>query len=247
MGFSEVAYLAWPWVGLGGAIVLFILLFSTDVMRSRADVGLWRDAAWLAWLPVPVYLCHVFEEYGLHVPGGRFDLVTAFMERGLWDMFGQLPLVVFPEINIMIIFVAFPIAAALGRKRPVVGLMSYGFMLVNGLTHIGGTIALGGDLLGNPGNVTGSSASSRCSYGSCTHVAGTDCFRAGVWQPPSRAAWCSTWACSRSTACASSSAGRRPSCGPRSWPSSASGSLFCSERRRAWRPTGRTAEGRLST
>ena len=155
MGVAEVAYLAWPWIGLGGAIVLFILLFATNVMRSRTDVGRWHDAAWLVWLPVPVYLCHVFEEYGLHVTNGQFDLVTAFMERGLWDMFGQLPLVVFPEINIMIIFVAFPIAAALGRKRPVVGLMSYGFMLVNGLTHIGGTIALGGDLLGNPGNVTG--------------------------------------------------------------------------------------------
>lgn len=155
MGFWEVAYLAWPWIGLGGAIVLFILLFGTNLMRSKNCVSRWRDSAWLAWLPVPVYLLHVFEEYGLYITNGQFDLVLAFIDKGIDAMVGGLPLIVFPEINILIIFVAFPIAAYLGRKNPVVSLMSYGFMLINGLTHIGGTIALGGGLLDNPGNVTG--------------------------------------------------------------------------------------------
>lgn len=156
MGFSEVAYLAWPWIGLGGAIVLFILLFATNVLRSRADVGRWHDAAWLAWLPVPVYMLHVFEEYGLHVTNGQFDLVTAFEQTGVMAMFGgDLNLLTFPEINIGLIYVAFPIAAALGRRRPVVGLMPYGFMLVNGLTHVAGTLRFGGGLLSQPGNITG--------------------------------------------------------------------------------------------
>ena len=154
MGFSEVAYLAWPWIGLGGAVVLFILLFATDWLRGRSDVGCWRDPAWLAWLPVPVYLCHVFEEYGMHVTDGQFDLVRSFVDTGIGTRFGGLPDTIFPEINIAIIFVAFPIAAWLGRKNPVIGLMSYGFMLVNGLTHIAGTVALGGGLV-QPGNVTG--------------------------------------------------------------------------------------------
>ena len=154
MGFSEVAYLAWPWIGLGGAVVLFILLFATDWLRGRSDVGRWRDPAWLAWLPVPVYLCHVFEEYGMHVTDGQFDLVRSFVDTGIGTRFGGLPDTIFPEINIAIIFVAFPIAAWLGRKNPVIGLMSYGFMLVNGLTHIAGTVALGGGLV-QPGNVTG--------------------------------------------------------------------------------------------
>lgn len=156
MGLPEVAYLAWPWLGLGAAIVLLVLLFATDALRSRTDVGRWHDAAWLAWLAVPVYMLHVFEEYGLHVTGGQFDLVTAFQQTGVMDLFGgNLNLLTFPEINIGLVYVAFPIAAALGRRRPVVGLMPYGFMLVNGLTHIGGTLRLGGGLLGNPGNVTG--------------------------------------------------------------------------------------------
>ena len=155
MGLSEVAYLAWPWAGLGGAVVLFIVLFATDWLRSRDDVGRWRDPAWLAWLPMPVYLCHVFEEYGMHVTGGQFDLVRSFVDTGIGTRFGGLPDAIFPEINIAIIFVAFPIAAWLGRKNPVIGLMSYGFMLVNGLTHIAGTVALGGGLLAQPGNVTG--------------------------------------------------------------------------------------------
>ena len=90
----------------------------------------------------------------MHITGGQFDLVRSFVDTGIDARFGGLPDAIFPEINIAIIFVAFPIAAWLGRKNPVIGLMSYGFMLVNGLTHIAGTLALGGGLA-QPGNVTG--------------------------------------------------------------------------------------------
>ena len=90
----------------------------------------------------------------MHVTDGQFDLVRSFVDTGIGTRFGGLPDTIFPEINIAIIFVAFPIAAWLGRKNPVIGLMSYGFMLVNGLTHIAGTVALGGGLV-QPGNVTG--------------------------------------------------------------------------------------------
>ena len=90
----------------------------------------------------------------MHVTDGQFDLVRSFVDTGIGTRFGGLPDTIFPEINIAIIFVAFPIAAWLGRKNPVIGLMSYGFMLVNGLTHIAGTVALGGGLA-QPGNVTG--------------------------------------------------------------------------------------------
>lgn len=155
MGFAEVAYLAWPWVGLGAAAVLLVLLFATDWLRSDTRRSRWADAAWLSWLPVPVYMLHVFEEYGCHVSGGQFELVTSFAETGVDTMFGGVPLALFPEVNILLIYVAFPIAAWLGRKNPVIGLMPYGFMLVNGLTHIAGTVRFGGGLLSQPGNVTG--------------------------------------------------------------------------------------------
>ena len=155
MGFWEVAYLAWPWAGLGAAIVLLVLLFATDLLRGDTGESRWRDPRWLAWLPVPVYMLHVFEEYGLHVTNGQFDLVTAFVENGVDAMFGGVPLAAFPEVNILLIYVAFPVAALLAEKRPVIGLMPYGFMLVNGLTHIAGTVRFGGGLLATPGNVTG--------------------------------------------------------------------------------------------
>ena len=155
MGFWDVAYLAWPWAGLGAAVVLLVLLFGTDVFRSGNTKGRWRDAYWLAWLPVPVYMLHVFEEYGMHVTGGQFDLVTSFREMGVDAMFGGVPLAAFPEVNILLIYVAFPVAALLAKKRPAIGLMPYGFMLVNGLTHVAGTVRFGGGLLSQPGNITG--------------------------------------------------------------------------------------------
>ena len=155
MGFWEVAYLAWPWAGLGAAVVVLVLLFATGWLRSDTSCSRWKDPTWLSWLPVPVYMLHVFEEYGMHVTDGQFDLVTSFREMGVDAMFGGIPLVVFPEVNILLIYVTFPIAALLARKRPVIGLMPYGFMLVNGLTHIAGTVRFGGGLLSTPGNVTG--------------------------------------------------------------------------------------------
>lgn len=155
MGFEQVAFLAWPWMGLGAAVVLFIILFATDWFRSRTDVSRWFDSAWLAWLPVPVYLCHVFEEYGAHIANGQFQLIAEFAATGMDARFGGMNPWFFPEVNVMITFIAFPVAAWIGRRNPVVGLMSYGFMLVNGLTHIGGTVAMGAGIFSNPGNVTG--------------------------------------------------------------------------------------------
>lgn len=92
----------------------------------------------------------------LHVTGGEFDLVTAFAETGVMEMFGgDFNVLTFPEINILLVYVAFPVAAVMGRRNPVVGLTPYGFMLVNGLTHLVGGSVLGGAPLANPGDVIG--------------------------------------------------------------------------------------------
>ena len=58
--------LGWPWMGLGGAVVLLVLMFGTDIMRSRTSGSRWWDPLWLAWLVVPMYLLHQFGEYALH-------------------------------------------------------------------------------------------------------------------------------------------------------------------------------------
>lgn len=148
-------YLGWPWMGLGGALVLIVLLFATNLLRGTPAVGRWRDPVWLAWLAVPVYLLHIFEEYGAHVTDGQFDLVLMFQETGVDEMFGGLPLFFFPYVNIAAMWVFAPAAALCARKNPAVGLSFYGFMAVNAITHIGSTVVLGGGLLANPGNITG--------------------------------------------------------------------------------------------
>jgi len=89
------------------------------------------------------------------VTDGQFDLVLMFQKMGIDEMFGGLPLFFFPYINITAMWVFAPIAALCARKNPAVGLSFYGFMAVNALTHIGSTAVLGGDILANPGNVTG--------------------------------------------------------------------------------------------
>ena len=152
---SDRLFLEWPWIGLGAALVLALLLFATNKLRSTERVGRWYDPVWLAWLAVPVYLLHIFEEYGAHVTDGQFDLVLMFQKMGIDEMFGGLPLFFFPYINITAMWVFAPIAALCARKNPAVGLSFYGFMAVNALTHIGSTAVLGGDILANPGNVTG--------------------------------------------------------------------------------------------
>ena len=71
-------WLGWPWMGLGGAVVMIILLFCTNVLRSRPEVSRWRDPLWLAWLAVPMYLLHQFEEYSLHIVDGQYSIVSMF-------------------------------------------------------------------------------------------------------------------------------------------------------------------------
>ena len=38
----------WPWIGLGAAGLLLILL-TTNVLRSDRSVTRWRDMTWLTW------------------------------------------------------------------------------------------------------------------------------------------------------------------------------------------------------
>lgn len=148
----------WPWMGLGGGIVLLILLFATDIFRSNKESRL-KDPRWLSWLLVPVYLVHQFEEYTMHITDGQYDgVVTFFSEESPFAAFldvMELPMAHFPLMNTIFVWVALPIAAMLGKKNPVVGLSGYGFLLVNGMAHLGGGAIMGMSPLENPGFFTG--------------------------------------------------------------------------------------------
>lgn len=152
---SEMLWFAWPWVGLGGGIVLLILLLFTDVLRSDPKKTRWIDPVWLSWAVAFVYLPHVCEEYGMHITDGQFTIITSFKEMGMSKMFGEIPLVFFPVVNIALTWIALPIAASLSKKKPVVGLSGIGFILLNGITHIGGCIATKMSPISSPGSVTG--------------------------------------------------------------------------------------------
>lgn len=150
-----VLYLAWPFIGLGGAIVLTIVLFATNACRSNLDVSRWRDPVWLAWCLSAAYLFHVFEEYGAYISDGQFALITNFEEMGVSERFGGIPYYFFPYVNILFTWVALPIAAVIARRNPVIGLASVGFLLVNGLVHIGSFAISGGGSQSAPGAITG--------------------------------------------------------------------------------------------
>lgn len=152
---KEILWAAWPWIGFGGGIVLLILLFFTETTRGNRNVSKRKDPVWLSWAMVAVYLIHVTEEYGIHFHNGQYDLIQNFIDMGISDMFGGIPMAFFPYVNIMITWIALPIAAIICRRHPVVGLSMSGFMAVNGLVHLVSLIRSGGDISSNGGVTTG--------------------------------------------------------------------------------------------
>ena len=76
-------YTVWPFIGVGGAIVMVAILLMTATFRGNATVSRWRDPVWQAWLAVPLYWIHQFEEYSLPVLG--FDYSIQGMIARTWD------------------------------------------------------------------------------------------------------------------------------------------------------------------
>ena len=67
-------YTFWPFIGLGAMIPVVAILLTTDTFRGNTAVSRWRDVVWLAWLAVPLYWIHQFEEYSLPVMGLPYSL-----------------------------------------------------------------------------------------------------------------------------------------------------------------------------
>lgn len=155
MSLVDQFWYAWPWMGLGAAVVFAFLLFGTDLLRS-GEGPRWRDPQWLAWAAVPMYLVHQFEEYGLHVTDGQFDIIAQVYANtaGVFDL-SSLPMAHFPLVNIGLVWFGVPLAAWLCRRNPVIGLAPYGFILVNGLIHFASVFVMGTPVSENPGFFTG--------------------------------------------------------------------------------------------
>lgn len=145
----------WPWMGLGMAFVLIALLFGTNLLRSN-DKPRWRDPIWLGWCAMPAYLIHQFEEYACHITNGQYDIITQVFIVNPMDL-TNLPLEHFPLVNIMLVWFGVPLAVMLGKKlkNPAIALAPYGFILVNGLGHVLGSLSGAMPIDMNPGFYSG--------------------------------------------------------------------------------------------
>jgi uncharacterized protein with HXXEE motif len=148
---SEVAmiwsnwHLGWPWLCLGGGLVLFAVMFGTNALRGHTTGSRWWDPVWLAWLTVPMLMVHMFEEYGFDVLGRTYDLPDMLCKNLGYVPYPDCPIPIahYPLVNLGIAWVSAPLAAWLARRNLVIGLSWYGLLIFNGTLHVGATIATG--------------------------------------------------------------------------------------------------------
>jgi len=119
-------YTVWPFIGIGGAIVMVAILLLTDTFRGDSTVSRWRDPMWLAWLAVPFYWIHQFEEYSLPVIGFDYSIQEMICEKIGFRPYPDcpIPLAFYPVVNIALMWFGAPLAAYLFRRNVLVGLSS---------------------------------------------------------------------------------------------------------------------------
>jgi hypothetical protein len=134
----------WPFIGLGGAIVMVAIMLLTDTFRGNTAVSRWRDPVWLGWLAAPLYWFHQLEEYSLPVLGFSGSAI----QEGVCKAMGYpaypdcpIPLAYYPLVNIALMWVGAPLAAYLGRRNIAIGLSFWGLVLANGVLHVVSAIA----------------------------------------------------------------------------------------------------------
>ena len=158
MTFTEQFCYAWPWMGLGMACIMIILLFRTDLLRSSINIPRWRDPIWIAWCAMPAYLLHQFEEYACHITNGQYDIITGVLNNKAMPFdLTNLTMAHFPYVNIALAWIAVPITVCVGKKfhKPIVAMAPIGFIIANGMLHFMGTITGKMPIVDNPGFFTG--------------------------------------------------------------------------------------------
>ncbi|MCD8213842.1 MAG: HXXEE domain-containing protein [Campylobacter sp.] len=135
-------YWAWAWVGLGFAVALIYLLAKTDLLRADVATKRWQDPVWLGWLGTMLYLLHNVEEYAVDIYGNLYAF-GATMQKMVTDMNitvgGEIALptpLFFTVVNLGVVWIAFPIAAILAKRYPLMGLSFLGIIIINGFSHV---------------------------------------------------------------------------------------------------------------
>jgi hypothetical protein len=136
-------YTVWPFIGIGGVLVIIPILLLTDTFRSDRTVSRWRDAVWLAWLAAPLYWIHQFEEYSLPTLGLDYSIQEMICEKIGFPPYPDcpIPLAFYPLVNIALMWVGAPLAAYLCKRNVLIGLSFWGLLFANGLVHsMGGVV-----------------------------------------------------------------------------------------------------------
>ena len=130
----------WPWIGCGAAIVLLILIFCTDFLRSDKTKSRFLDPESLAWMGAVIYMLHNLEEYGVDMYGNQ-QAFTILMGQLLGVRIGE---AAFLCCNLLLVWVVGPLTAVFAQKgyhRMAAGMAI--FELINGTFHIVQAINLG--------------------------------------------------------------------------------------------------------
>lgn len=144
--------LVWPWIGIGAAGLLLVLLCA-GALRSDRSISRWRDMAWLTWAGVFVYLVHQFEEHGIdatdHAYAFRGFLCAAV---GFTDPNAcPVPFSFITVVNVAAVWIAGPLSALLAARWPVIGLSFFAIPAINLFAHAGPAVMSGHY---NPGLLT---------------------------------------------------------------------------------------------
>lgn len=126
----------WVWIGSCLGLVLAFFLFFTNKLRSNLDVPRYKDLYWLGWACSLAYFIHNFEEYGIDITGMHYGF-PATIERlsGMLGGSGDVPALFFTVVNVSMVWIAFPLLAAMGKKHPLTSLVLASMLLVNAITH----------------------------------------------------------------------------------------------------------------
>jgi hypothetical protein len=136
--------LAWPWIGLGFASALIVLLGTTPLLRSDRSVPRWRDLRWLSFLAVAVYMVHNVEEYGIAANGVAHafpDSLCTLLGQPAYPVCG-IPPAFYLFVNIPLVWIAGLLAAVLATRIGLAALTLWGVIGVNAVVHIAPAIAL---------------------------------------------------------------------------------------------------------
>ncbi|WP_127089911.1 HXXEE domain-containing protein [Aquabacter cavernae] len=145
---------SWPWIALGAALVLFVLLAAGDGLATDRRVPRGHDLTWLAWLGFALSLLHQFEESGIDLFGRPYALLGALCTGlGYRDAVAcPVPLSFLTAYNAGAVWLAGLFGALAASRRPLLALTVFALPLGNLILQIGAAMGLARY---NPGLGTG--------------------------------------------------------------------------------------------